>query len=200
MTFSPTARFSQFLFSGSPRDFFLIPNLPIFKMLTYHFLSCFCLDQIAHLATHWPNFNRSLTVSPLLSELDVRALLEHFVHVQIGQLDAEIEGIERQLEAEFDESERGWPIGFVGTAGHQPVPNRFQAPLWQLFNADGTILFGNDPDRNVERADQALRDELALVIELAKQKAEEANGGGAAGDLLISGGHFKAGRVRQGYR
>ncbi|KAL3070159.1 hypothetical protein niasHS_016868 [Heterodera schachtii] len=157
-------------------------------------------DQIAHLATHWPNFNHSLTVSPLLSELDVRALLEHFVHVQIGQLDAEIEGIERQLEAEFDEAERGWPIGFVGTAGHQPVPNRFQAPVWQLFNADGTILFGNDPDRNVEHADQALRDELALIIELAKQKAEEASGGGAVGDLLISGGHFKAGRVRQGYR
>uniref|UniRef100_A0A183BLY1 Hexosyltransferase n=1 Tax=Globodera pallida TaxID=36090 RepID=A0A183BLY1_GLOPA len=149
-------------------------------------------DQIPRLATRWSRFNRSLTVSPLLSDLDVRALLEHFLSVEIDQMDAEIENFEKEFSSEFGE-DAGWPVGFVG--GDQKVPNRFQAPVWELFDDAGN-LFGNDPDRNVEGVEKkGLGEELKLVIEMAKKKAATEQSG-----LAASTGGFEYGKVRQGYR
>jgi hypothetical protein len=98
------------------------------------------------------NFNDSLTISPLLSELDVMALHAHFLQVELARMEKEIVEMEEELETERKEAEipaekMGWPIGVKMP---EKAPNRFQVPIWRMVNKDWTA-FGTNPDENMAR-------------------------------------------------
>lgn len=135
-------------------------------------------------------FNRSLTVSPLFSDLDLQALIEHFLRVRVDQLDKEIGDIEREMVGKFGKNEVGWPIG---STEESPAPNRFQVPVWQMFDGVGN-LFGNDPTRNLEKTNERtlLKRELDELLGMAKRTAER------EGQLDM--GLCQFGGIRQGYR
>lgn len=86
-------------------------------------------DSAIHDRVQWfsssREFNMSLTVSPLLSELDVVSLHEHFVHVEISRIDEEIAKITEEIEGHSEEIDEGpaWPVGIPS-----PIkpPNRYQ--------------------------------------------------------------------------
>lgn len=100
-------------------------------------------DQIERLAL-FPLFNNSLTVSPLLSELDVSALAKHFLHVEFTRTEEAINSLEEETEKYYSKEETGWPIGVDDAS--KPL-NRFQVPIWELVTSDWK-RFSNDPEEN----------------------------------------------------
>lgn len=77
-------------------------------------------------------FNKSLSVSPLLSEADAHALHEHFVRVELSKIDEQILGLVEEIGAMGDEIADGptWPVGI---APYSKPPNRYQVYLHTLF-------------------------------------------------------------------
>lgn len=75
-------------------------------------------------------FNRSLSVSPLLSEADARALHEHFVNVEVGKVDHEIEQLIAEIESLSADIPDGptWPIG---VPAYSKPPNRHQVFIYR---------------------------------------------------------------------
>lgn len=79
-------------------------------------------------------FNMSTTISGLLSERDVHSLEEHFLHVELTEINAQIGELEFELGEMGENDAIGWPIG-VQMA--EKPPNRFQGwsqiPAMELF-------------------------------------------------------------------
>uniref|UniRef100_A0A914C519 Hexosyltransferase n=1 Tax=Acrobeloides nanus TaxID=290746 RepID=A0A914C519_9BILA len=131
-------------------------------------------DSAIHDRVQWfsssREFNMSLTVSPLLSELDVVSLHEHFVHVEISRIDEEIAKITEEIEGHSEEIDEGpaWPVGIPS-----PIkpPNRYQVPIWEYFTE--TEIFKNEPNQNVRplMGNDAL--DIREIVIAARKKVEE---------------------------
>lgn len=89
-------------------------------------------------------FNKSLTVSPLLSDLDALSLHSHFVTVEVDLVEDKINELSEAIEKlTFDDGTPTWPIGI------SPVtkpPNRYLSPTWEYFTEK--YIFKNNPVEN----------------------------------------------------
>ncbi|VDK51383.1 unnamed protein product [Anisakis simplex] len=124
-------------------------------------------------------FNESICVSPLLSEADVRALHEHFIHVQLNKIDAKIDKLVEEIDSMSDYISDGptWPIGIPS---YSKPPNRYQVPKWEFFTSDE--IFKNEPNHNVHALigdDKADVDEVVQSArDFIENKADEMEGTG----------------------
>uniref|UniRef100_A0A915D238 Hexosyltransferase n=1 Tax=Ditylenchus dipsaci TaxID=166011 RepID=A0A915D238_9BILA len=114
-------------------------------------------------------FNLSLTVSPLLSEMDARLLHKHFVTVEMNRLDVQVEDLTGSLVGftQSTENELSWPVGLPPLS---KPPNRYQVPVWEYFTQ--TKIFKNNPNQNVVllAGDDAL--DVNEVVKAARSKVE----------------------------
>uniref|UniRef100_A0A915CB52 Hexosyltransferase n=1 Tax=Parascaris univalens TaxID=6257 RepID=A0A915CB52_PARUN len=118
-------------------------------------------------------FNRSLSVSPLLSEADARALHEHFVNVEVGRVDLEIEQLIAEIESLSADIPDGpsWP---VGVPPYSKPPNRHQVPKWEFFTSNE--IFKNDGNQNVYALSGDDKVDVDEVLAAARKFAEGASG------------------------
>nr|CAD2170080.1 unnamed protein product [Meloidogyne enterolobii] len=129
-------------------------------------------DQIERLAL-LPLFNKSLTISPLLSELDISALTKHFLNVEFIRTEEEIKSLEEETEKYYSKEETGWPIGIMDAS--KPL-NRFQAPVWELVTSDWK-RFSNNPEESSADLSEDERVEWTQVFNEALTKSKCLNGG-----------------------
>ncbi|VDM44775.1 unnamed protein product [Toxocara canis] len=117
-------------------------------------------------------FNRSLCVSPLLSEADARALHEHFVNVELEKVDREIELLTAEVESLAEDISDGptWP---VGVPPYSKPPNRHQVPKWEFFT--NNEIFKNEPNQNVHALSGDDKADVDEVIAAARNFAESAS-------------------------
>lgn len=92
------------------------------------------------------NFNRSLSVSPLLSDADVYALHQHFLRVELDRVDNEIGDLSAEIASLSYDIVDG-PSHPAGLPPYSKPPNRHQVPKWQFFT--NTEIFKNEPNQNV---------------------------------------------------
>lgn len=128
-------------------------------------------EQITRFASSsgFNNFNKSLTISPLLSERDVLALDEHFVRVELARIERDIFELEAKLNAKFSEEESGWPVGLTMPG---KVPNRFQVSIWELIMSDRK-RFGNSLEWNYMNIDENEWTQWEEVIAEANKQITE---------------------------
>uniref|UniRef100_A0A0N4ZI91 Hexosyltransferase n=1 Tax=Parastrongyloides trichosuri TaxID=131310 RepID=A0A0N4ZI91_PARTI len=90
------------------------------------------------------NFNNSLTISPLLSDLDAQSLHNHFVKVEIDYMEKEINELSNTIEKlAFEDGTPTWPVGI---SGFTKPPNRYLSPTWEYFTE--SYIFKNNPAVN----------------------------------------------------
>ncbi|KAI1725331.1 chondroitin n-acetylgalactosaminyltransferase domain-containing protein [Ditylenchus destructor] len=98
-------------------------------------------------------FNHSITVTPLLSEVDARVLQSHFLQVEVDRIDAQMDEIENTIVEFSQETQQytSWPIGLPEVL--RPI-NRYQVSVWEYFtentlfkielNSNSQPLVGSD--------------------------------------------------------
>lgn len=120
-----------------------------------------------------PQFNHSLSVSPLLSDADARSLHEHFVRVELQRIDREIAELSSELEILSDEIADGptWP---VGVSPYSKPPNRHQVAKWQFFT--NTEIFKNELNQNVHVLSGDDKQDVDEVLTAARKYAESLSG------------------------
>uniref|UniRef100_A0A0N5AAJ4 Hexosyltransferase n=1 Tax=Syphacia muris TaxID=451379 RepID=A0A0N5AAJ4_9BILA len=118
-------------------------------------------------------FNKSLSVSPLLSEADAHALHEHFVRVELSKVDEQINTLVEEIGIIGDEIADGptWPVGI---APYSRPPNRYHVMKWQYFTEDK--IFKSEANQNVYDLEGDDENDVKEVVAAARQYAESATG------------------------
>ncbi|MFH4980023.1 hypothetical protein AB6A40_006732 [Gnathostoma spinigerum] len=145
-------------------------------------------DSIKVWSQHSPEFNHSLTVSPLLSEADAHALHEHFIRVELSRVEEEIKNLSHEVDELSDEIVDGpsWP---AAVSSYSKPPNRYQVRKWEYFTT--TEIFKNEPNQNVRNLSGDDKLDIEEVIATARKSAE-GEGGVANGEEFV--------QLRNGYR
>ncbi|CAK5091542.1 unnamed protein product [Meloidogyne enterolobii] len=160
---------------GRGKNFFLLPVLRNISFFGLYSSLCYerpITNQIERLAL-LPLFNKSLTISPLLSELDISALTKHFLNVEFIRTEEEIRSLEEETEKYYSKEETEWPIGIMDAS--KPL-NRFQAPVWELVTSDWK-RFSNNPEESSADLSEDEREEWTQVFNEALTKSRCLNGG-----------------------
>uniref|UniRef100_A0A7E4VLA0 Hexosyltransferase n=1 Tax=Panagrellus redivivus TaxID=6233 RepID=A0A7E4VLA0_PANRE len=91
-------------------------------------------------------FNDSITVSKLLSDVDVVSLHDHFIDVERARIEREIEQVSKDLDAVSSTipKRKTWPKAMPPS---MKPPNRYQVPFWEYFTE--TDIFKIEPHQNV---------------------------------------------------
>ncbi|CAG9539829.1 unnamed protein product [Cercopithifilaria johnstoni] len=144
-------------------------------------------DAVAWWASSSENFNRSLSVSPLLSDADAHALHQHFLHVELNRIECEIDRISTEIVSLSYDIIDG-PSQPAGLPPYSKAPDRYQVAKWHFFT--NTEIFKNEPNQNV----YALSGDDKLDVEeivAASRKFIEESGEANDEDFL---------QLRNGYR
>uniref|UniRef100_A0AC35U1D9 Hexosyltransferase n=1 Tax=Rhabditophanes sp. KR3021 TaxID=114890 RepID=A0AC35U1D9_9BILA len=116
-------------------------------------------------------FNKSLTVSPLLSDLDVQSLHQHFVSVEMNLIEKEIKELSEAIEnLNFEEGTPSWPIGIRSIMKPQ---NRYLSPTWDYFTT--TEIYKNNPVQNKENLEDDDKEDVEEVVRAARKYIEKSN-------------------------
>ncbi|CAJ0941270.1 unnamed protein product, partial [Mesorhabditis belari] len=134
-----------------------------------------------------PVFNKSITVTHLLSQSDSRALHDHFVNVEMDRMDEEIVQLAEEVESLFDNAPDGpsWPIDLPK---YSVPPNRYQVATWDFFTLKDIFL--SEPNQNVRPLEGKNREDVEEVLAAARAYVEN----GPEGERL----EFV--QMRNGYR
>ncbi|VDN05832.1 unnamed protein product [Thelazia callipaeda] len=131
------------------------------------------------------NFNRSISVSPLLSGADVHALHRHFLQVELDRINYGIDRLSAEiLSLSYDVVDG--PSQPPGLPPYSKAPDRYQVPKWQYFTS--TEIFKNEPNQNVH----ALSGDDKLDVLTAARKFIEGSGQIALNERFL--------QLRNGYR
>uniref|UniRef100_A0A0R3RWB2 Hexosyltransferase n=1 Tax=Elaeophora elaphi TaxID=1147741 RepID=A0A0R3RWB2_9BILA len=144
-------------------------------------------DTVALWASSSQDFNRSLSVSPLLSDADAHALHQHFLHVELNRIEFEIDHLSSEIVSLSYDITDG-PSQPAGLPPYSKAPDRYQVPKWHYFTS--TEIFKNEPNQNV----YALSGDDKLDVEeivAAARKFIEGSGEGKNEEFL---------QLRNGYR
>uniref|UniRef100_A0A8R1U071 Hexosyltransferase n=2 Tax=Onchocerca TaxID=6281 RepID=A0A8R1U071_ONCVO len=133
------------------------------------------------------NFNRSLSVSPLLSDLDAHALHQHFLNVELNRIDDEIDRLSTEIVSLSYDITDG-PSQPAGLPPYSKAPDRYQVPKWHFFTS--TEIFKNEPNQNVYALSGDDKLDIEEIVAAARKFIEE-NGKGSDEDFL---------QLRNGYR
>lgn len=130
-------------------------------------------------------FNRSMTVSKLLSDSDVIALQDHFISVNERKINQELIKLSSELDAISDEipMSKTWPQALP------PVlkpPNRYQITNWEYFTENE--IFKIEPNQNYHNLSGNDKSDIDEIINSGK-------------DMITSNSlNIEFIRLRSGYR
>jgi len=130
-------------------------------------------------------FNSSITVSPILSELDSNALHKHFAEVEIGILDEEESHLKTELVSLYAEQDQTppWPLGISSMS--QP-PSRYQVPVWEFFT-DERIFKPHRDENFYPLSGHDIQDIEEIVEQAAEAVMNSSNGRDSKFHRLVSG-------------
>ncbi|VDN55177.1 unnamed protein product [Dracunculus medinensis] len=149
-------------------------------------------DISIHDAIMWwsssPNFNKSLSVSPLLSDSDANTLHQHFISVELDCIDREIDKLVTEIEISSYDIADGptWP---AAVSPYSRPLNRHQVAKWQYFT--NVEIFKNELDQNMELLSGEDKSDILEVIAAAREFAESKSGPAFNQEFL---------QMRNGYR
>ncbi|KAM3723339.1 Chondroitin sulfate synthase mig-22 [Dirofilaria immitis] len=132
------------------------------------------------------NFNRSLSVSPLLSDLDAHALHQHFLNVELNRIEYKIDRLSAEI-ASLSYDITDGPSQPAGLPPYSKAPDRYQVPKWHFFTS--TDIFKNEPNQNVYALSGDDKLDVEEIVAAARKFIE--NGEGNDEEFL---------QLRNGYR
>ncbi|CAI4230661.1 unnamed protein product [Auanema sp. JU1783] len=116
-----------------------------------------------------PLFNKSITVTKLFSEADASALHDHFIRVELSELDENIDNMEKEVSELMSVTKEGptWPAAIPS---YSKPPNRYQVPTWEFFTMRD--IFRNEQNQNVRPLEGKHLDDVMEVVQAARKHAE----------------------------
>uniref|UniRef100_A0A915Q3S2 Hexosyltransferase n=1 Tax=Setaria digitata TaxID=48799 RepID=A0A915Q3S2_9BILA len=130
-------------------------------------------NAIRDTVTWWSSsleFNRSLSVSPLLSAVDAHALHKHFLHVELNRIEYEIDRLSDEIVSLSYDIADG-PSHPAGLPSYSKAPDRYQVPKWHFFTS--TEIFKNEPNQNVYALSGDDKLDVEEVIAAARKFTED---------------------------
>ncbi|KAL4003587.1 Chondroitin N-acetylgalactosaminyltransferase family protein [Acanthocheilonema viteae] len=144
-------------------------------------------DTVAWWASSSQDFNRSLSVSPLLSDADAHALHQHFLHVELNRIEYEIDSLSAEIVSLSYDTVDG-PSQPAGLPPYSKAPDRYQVPKWHFFTS--TEIFKNEPNQNVYALSGDDKLDVEEIVAAARKFIKE-SGEGSDEEFL---------QLRNGYR
>ncbi|VDK78310.1 unnamed protein product [Litomosoides sigmodontis] len=144
-------------------------------------------DIVAWWSSSSQDFNRSLSVSPLLSDADVHALHQHFLHVELNRTEYEIHHLSDEIISLSYDITDG-PSQPAGLPPYSKAPDRYQVPKWHFFTS--TEIFKNEPNQNVYALNGDDKLDVEEIVAAARKFIEESD----------EGRHEEFLKLRNGYR
>ncbi|EJW83942.1 chondroitin N-acetylgalactosaminyltransferase [Wuchereria bancrofti] len=131
-------------------------------------------DTVGWWASSSQDFNRSLSVSPLLSDVDAHALHQHFLHVELNRTEYEIDRLSAEIVSLSYDITDG-PSQPAGLPPYSKAPDRYQVPKWHFFT--NTEIFKNEANQNVYALTGDDKLDVEEIVAAARKFIEESDEG-----------------------
>ncbi|KAK6101485.1 Chondroitin N-acetylgalactosaminyltransferase family protein [Brugia pahangi] len=143
-------------------------------------------DTVGWWASSSQDFNRSLSVSPLLSDVDVHALHQHFLHVELNRTEYEIDRLSAEIVSLSYDINDG-PSQPAGLPPYSKAPDRYQVPKWHFFT--NTEIFKNEANQNVYALTGDDKLDVEEIVAAARKFIEESDEGSDEEFLQLRNGY-----------
>ncbi|VDO21382.1 unnamed protein product [Brugia timori] len=131
-------------------------------------------------------FFRSLSVSPLLSDVDAHALHQHFLHVELNRTEYEIGRLSAEIVSLSYDINDG-PSQPAGLPPYSKAPDRYQVPKWHFFT--NTEIFKNEANQNVYALTGDDKLDVEEIVAAARKFIEESDEGSDEEFLQLRNGY-----------
>ncbi|EFO16227.1 chondroitin N-acetylgalactosaminyltransferase [Loa loa] len=144
-------------------------------------------DTVEWWASSSQDFNQSLSVSPLHSDIDAHTLHQHFLNVELNRIEFEIDRLSAEIVSLSYDITDG-PSQPAGLPPYSKPPDRYQVPKWHFFTS--TEIFKNEPNQNVYALSGDDKLDVDEIVAAARKFVKE-SGEGSDEEFL---------QLRNGYR